>query len=267
MTEKELRTKVANTIGAWIGAKQGGPIHKEIIDTYNSHKPLARGYKMGYADAWCAATVSAVAIELGLTDIMPTECGCESMINLYKKLGRWEENDAYTPQVGDVIFYDWADNGVGDCKGTSDHVGICVQVKGGTIEVVEGNKSTTKAVGTRVLGVNARYIRGYGLPDYASKADKAPVKDIVNIKAELIPSVPTAWPYTKMGSQGIRVEDLQKCLNFLGYKGKDGRILTVDGIAGTNTIYALRSFQRAKGLYVDGIYGPQTKEKMAAALS
>ena len=58
-----------------------------IIDTYNSHKPLARGYAMKYTDAWCATFVSAVSIKCGLTDILPTECSCGEMIALFKKLG------------------------------------------------------------------------------------------------------------------------------------------------------------------------------------
>ena len=61
---------------------------------------------MQYTDAWCATFVSAVAIKLGYTDIMPIECGCNQMITLHKNLGCWKEDDSYTPSAGDVIFYD-----------------------------------------------------------------------------------------------------------------------------------------------------------------
>lgn len=121
-----------------------------------------------YTDAWCATTVSAASIACGLTDIMPTECGCDAMIKLYQNLGRWEENDAYRPSPGDVVFYDWDDNGIGDNRGSSDHVGVVDHVSGNTITIIEGNKSN--AVGTREIQVNGKYIRGYGLPNYASKA-------------------------------------------------------------------------------------------------
>ena len=63
------------------------------------------------------------------------------MINLAKKAGIWVENDAYIPSTGDVILYDWDDNGVGDCTGWSDHVGIVVSVSGSTIKIIEGNKN------------------------------------------------------------------------------------------------------------------------------
>lgn len=168
MTEKQLRQKVVDTAVSYLGCKESDGSHKKIIDIYNGHKPLARGYAVKYTDAWCATYVSAIAILCGITDIMPTECGCGEMIKLYQKLGRWQENDAYTPQAGDVILYDWQDSGSGDNTGSPDHVGIVVSVSGSSIKVIEGNKSN--AVGYRTLAVNGRYIRGYGLPNYASKA-------------------------------------------------------------------------------------------------
>lgn len=52
------------------------------------------------------------------------------LIDLYKKLNCWEENDAYVPSAGDVIMYDWQDSGAGDNTGAPDHVGIVVSVSG-----------------------------------------------------------------------------------------------------------------------------------------
>ena len=68
---------------AWIGKKEANGTHREIIDVYNAHRPLARGYIVKYTDAWCATFVSAVAIKCGLTSIIPTECGCGQMIELF----------------------------------------------------------------------------------------------------------------------------------------------------------------------------------------
>ena len=90
------------------------------------------------------------------------------MVSLFQKAGRWVEDDGYTPSVGDVIFYDWSDSGSGDNTGWPDHVGLVKSVRNGTITVIEGNKDD--AVGYRTLAVNDRYIRGYGIPDYASVA-------------------------------------------------------------------------------------------------
>lgn len=168
MTENELREKVVNTAIKYLGCKESDGSHKKIIDIYNEHKPLARGYKVTYKDAWCATFVSAVSILCELTDIMPTECSCGAMITLYQKLGKWVENDAYVPKIGDILMYDWDDNGVGDNTGAPDHVGIVTKVSGTTITVIEGNKSD--AVAYRTMTVNGKYIRGYCTPDYASKA-------------------------------------------------------------------------------------------------
>ena len=168
MTEKQLREQIVKTAKGWLGCKESDGSHKKIIDVYNAHKPLACGYKVKYTDHWCSTFASAVAIKAGLTDIIPTECGCERHIELFKKLGSWQEDDAYKPSAGDYIFYDWDDNGVGDNKGHSDHVGIVVSVTGSTIKVIEGNMSD--AVGYRNIEVNAKFIRGYGVPKYSSKA-------------------------------------------------------------------------------------------------
>jgi len=168
MTEKQLREKIVKIATGWVGCKESDGSHKKIIDIYNAHKPLAVGYKVKYTDAWCSTFASAVAIEAGLTDIIPTECGCQRHIELFKKLGSWQENENYTPKAGDYIFYDWEDNGVGDNTGYSDHVGIVVSVTNGTMKIVEGNISNS--VGYRNIKVNAKCIRGFGIPKYASKA-------------------------------------------------------------------------------------------------
>ena len=44
MTEKELRQKVVDTAVSYLGCKEANGSHRKIIDLYNSHKPLARGY-------------------------------------------------------------------------------------------------------------------------------------------------------------------------------------------------------------------------------
>lgn len=185
MTEKQLREKAVNTAKAWEGCKESSGTHKQIIDLYNSVKPLPRGYAVKYNDAWCATFVSAVGIKAGLSAIIPRECGCGAMIELYKAAGRWQENDAYVPSAGDVVFYDWQDTGKGDNTGYPDHVGLVCGVTGSTIKVIEGNKND--AVEYRDLQVNGRYIRGYGLPDYASMAtaaEPAPAKKSVSEVAQ-----------------------------------------------------------------------------------
>lgn len=170
MKENELRNYIVNTAKTFLGATEGSAKHLDIVNTYNAIKPLPQGYKLKTTDSWCAATVSAMAAKCGLLDIIPAECSCPRQIALWQKMGRWMENDAYVPKPGDIIYYDWQDSGAGDNTGTPDHVGIVTKVDGNTITVIEGNAADT--VKYRTLAVNGKYIRGYGLPDYASKATK-----------------------------------------------------------------------------------------------
>lgn len=171
MTETEIRQKVVDTASAWLGTKEGTSRHAEILNIYNAQRPLPRGTRMLSTWPWCAAFVSTVSLQCGLRDIMPTECGCPGMVRLYQEIGRWTENDAYTPSPADVVFYDWQDTGYGDNVGQPDHVGIVVGCTDGMITIIEGNCDND--VKLRRIAVNARFIRGYGVPDFASKADGA----------------------------------------------------------------------------------------------
>lgn len=173
MDEHALRFKVVDTARLFIGAKQGSTDHKLIVDTYNSHQPLARGYKLKYTDAWCAGFVSAIAIMTDMTDIIPTEVGAQEQLQKFQKLGEFTEDDAYIPKEGDIVYYDWDDSGYGDNKGRADHVGIVESLGSYSFTVIEGNMTVNgvSQVGRREVDYNGRFIRGFGLPDYASKAD------------------------------------------------------------------------------------------------
>lgn len=255
MTENEIRQKVVTTAKKYIGCKEQGGGHKQFIDKYNSFQPLPRNHRMTYTAAWCATFVSAIAIECGLTDIIPVECGCGYMISAYKKLGRWREDENYTPKAGDVIFYDWDDGkdyAETDDRGAPEHVGIVTAAAGGVISVIEGNKND--AVAFRTVAVNGRYIRGYGLPNYASKATAtAP-----NPK----PKCPYPEPKTliKYGSAGDGVKWAQWHLN------KSGARLKVDGAFGMLTKAAVLKFQKSHGLAVDGLVGSKTRAKLKKAV-
>ena len=155
--------KIIALAQSWIGKNEADGTHAEIIDIYNGHKPLARGYKVKNTDSWCAATISALAIKLGATDIIPTECSCQKMIALCKSKGIFIEGNNRVPNVGDIIFYDWENND------WSDHVGIVEKVSGSTITVIEGNYSNS--VKRRSVAVNDKRICGYAVPKYAAELE------------------------------------------------------------------------------------------------
>lgn len=161
------RAAILEAAAAQLDAEEGSDAHKAIIDTYNAHEPLAQGYKVTYEDNWCATFVSFCAIEAGFTDIIPTECSCQRQIDLWKERKRWEEQDTYLPQPGDIIYYDWDVRTLGDSTGWSDHVGIVVGTHGPFIKVIEGNKDDS--VGYRYIIRWDPRIRGYGLPNYTEE--------------------------------------------------------------------------------------------------
>lgn len=274
MTELELRKRVVETANKYYGCKESDGSHKVIIDGYNAHTPLARNYKMKYTGAWCATFVSFISIQCDLTDIMPTECSCGKMIALYQKLGRWKEDDSYKPQIGDIIMYDWDDTGVGDDTGWPEHVGIITVVSGNDFKVIEGNKKN--AVGYRTMKVNGKNIRGYCLPDYASKADGVPaapasngaskttdrdysvnrfVMDVQSATGSKVDGI--AGPETIHNTPTISaaknrkhavVKYVQRRLAALGY----AQVGKADGIAGPKFTAALKAFQKDNDCVVDG---------------
>lgn len=251
MNENELRQKFTGAAISYIGVQEGSSRHKYIVDTYNKIKPLPVNYVLKHTDSWCAAFVSFIAKECGLLDIIPAECSCPRQIELWKKLGRWIENDAYVPKVGMIIYYDWQDSGIGDNKGVSDHVGIVVNVSGNNIKVVEGNYKD--AVTYRTLVVNGKNIRGYGDPNYTSKATK---KETVVAKESVCE---VEVKVLKKGSKGSSVKALQILLIGYGYScGKSG----VDGDFQGDTLAAVKKYQKSKKLDPDGVVGRLTWAKL-----
>ena len=251
MTESQIRQKVVEAAKAWIGYNEADGSHKQIIDLYNSHKPLARGYKLQYGDAWCAGFVSAVAIKCGLTDIMPTEVGVGNMIDLYRRLGRWKEQDSYVPSPGDVIMYAWGDSGAGDCASGASHVGIVTSCDGKTIWVIEGNKNN--AVGYREIAVNGRYIRGFGLPDYASKATE---EEPVTPAPEEPKKEDTITMELRMLKRGMSGNDVRAAMLLMKDKGYyPDAIPATDKLFGPKMDAGVRKMQAEHNLGVDGIIG------------
>ncbi len=230
----KLASAVLDQAREWIGCNEAAGTHKQIIDLYNSHKPLARGYAVRYTDAWCATFVSAVAIKCGMTDIIPTECGCGQMIQLFRELGEWDERDNRTPEPGDVIFYDWDDSGIGDNTGWPDHVGFVERVNGGNIVVIEGNYSDS--VKRRTLAVNGKYIRGYGVPKYdrAQEPEQATQgsKTVEEVAKEVIAG---AWGSgddrkNRLSAAGYDYFQVQTAVNAL-LAGKETATKSVDEVA------------------------------------
>lgn len=163
--EARRRLSLVSAAEAWLGAGEADESHQEIIDLYNTQEALPMDYVVQYTDSWCATFVSAAAMKAGLTDIIPTECGCQRQIGLMQEMGIWQERDTYLPLPGDIIFYAWDDDTRGDCTGWADHVGIVVGTCWPFVKVIEGNKDDM--VDYRIVSIWNGTIRGYAVPDYS----------------------------------------------------------------------------------------------------
>lgn len=257
----------------WLGRKESDGSFKEIINVYNGHKPLARGVAVQYTNEWCATFVSSVAIMCNATDIMPTECGCERMIELYKKIGCYIENENRTPNVGDIIFYDWQDGknyATTDNQGWSDHVGIVEKVEGKNITIIEGNYNSS--VARRTLEVNGKYIRGYAVPKYDAEPKAEPVKKgnskVLEWQKAAIADGYTFPKYGADGQWGSECENVAKKAIVKKRIVYMNRNLTkivqkavgaeADGKFGSKTKEAVIAYQKKHGLVADGAVGINT---------
>ena len=110
---------------------------------------------------WCAIFVSWCANQCGYIEsgIIPKFSNCQNEgISWFKVCGLWKDKN-HTAQAGDIIFFDWENDG------HSDHVGIVEKVENGTVYTIEGNSSGDTCRQCE-YAVNNGVILGYGTPMY-----------------------------------------------------------------------------------------------------
>lgn len=95
---------------------------------------------------------------------------------------------------------------------------------------------------------------GVDMNTYFGVTTTAPKAESKGFKIELI--------ILRQGSNDEQVATVQRLLNALGYKGKDGNKLKVDKMFGANTAYAVELFQEHENLEKDCIVGPKTWEHL-----
>ena len=105
---------------------------------------------------WCACFVSWCANECGYIEsgVMPNFSWCEYGVNWFKERDRWLAPGS-TPAPGDIIFFDWNNNG------EPDHVGIVERVEDGFVYTIEGNSGD--AIRQNKYVHSSSVIIGYGL--------------------------------------------------------------------------------------------------------
>lgn len=153
-----------NSILYGIGAGDGEIVAVALSQVGNvGGQPYWSWYGFSYRVDWCAIFVSWCANECGYIDagVIPKFAGCVQGSRWFKDRGQWQDRD-YTPNPGDIIFFDWDNPGgfSGPQDGVPDHVGIVERVENGRVYTIEGNSGDKCC--QRSYPVEYYEIYGYG---------------------------------------------------------------------------------------------------------
>ena len=152
-----------NTALKYLGLNVQGKL--ALMDYYNSKVyPLInikRKYKIQPNDNWCAMFCSVIAHKCNVKNF-PYEVSVYYMTQLAKKSGHFT-NDHNEVTAGDLIIYDWKDDG------TLNHVGIITEITPTHFKVIEGNYNNT--VGLRTVKRNNREVYGFIKVEQKASAD------------------------------------------------------------------------------------------------
>lgn len=159
--------------------------------------------------------------------------------------------DAMIEKCYDVTT-DFSKIKVGEALWTNGHIGVYIG-NGLAVECTPAwkNKVQITAVNVAKPGYNTRKWKKHGKLPYIEYANTTEVKseEVCNVDVKVL----------KKGSKGDSVKALQTLLIGYGHScGSKG----VDGDFGPSTDKAVRAYQKAKGLEVDGSVGPATWGKL-----
>ena len=105
---------------------------------------------------WCGSFVNWCANEVGLKipNCVSTKAGAEA----FMKKGQWEKAEEAIPLPGDIVFFDFPNDGVDRIS----HIGIVVKDNGdGTVTCIEGNTAPDKKGDQRNGGQVCLKVRAY----------------------------------------------------------------------------------------------------------
>ena len=105
---------------------------------------------------WCGSFVMWCANEAGVKvpNTVYTPAGAAAFV----KVGTWQKAEEATPQPGDIVYFDFPNDGVDRIS----HVGIVIKDNGdGTVTTVEGNTASDKKGNQRNGGECCLKVRAY----------------------------------------------------------------------------------------------------------
>ena len=112
-------------------------------------------------EEWCAFFVSYCLYYAQVpSSVIPRYGNCQRWVDALSGIGLYESSKTAQPRYGDIIFFDWQNDG------HVDHVGIYISTdEDGTVHTLEGNHN--KGVGFNTFKPGDTRIVGYGLVNYA----------------------------------------------------------------------------------------------------
>ena len=116
-------------------------------------------YGFDSREEWCACFVSWCAEQCGYLEsgVIPKFSLCSDGVDWFQARRQFQDA-SYVPAAGDIIFFDWENDG------TIDHVGIVESVTNGVVNTIEGNSGDICARRSYSMGSDSIY--GYGVPAY-----------------------------------------------------------------------------------------------------
>ena len=209
----------------WLGAQRGDGRYEEMLAWFNKNK---QGYKADTENC-CEFTVACALKAIGLDQ---TYIPVINYANGQARL--WKNGLSQKPVPGALAYFDYKDG-----HGIS-HVEIVTEVTDTEIKTINGNQNHKVVEMSRKK--TYKYFAGFGIPQWP--------KEEVNM---------TEWQKAaagqvelKKGMNGTLVLWMQKYLKEQGYY-QNG---TLDAKFGNYMKESVKQWQRANGLYADGIVGP-----------
>ena len=166
-------------------------------------------YGIPYGD-WCAMFVSFCLHYAGISDKeYPYDCGTTTWVRNLEDRGLFSPASEYSPMPGDLVFFDWEQDGL------TDHVGLVygVDENDNYLLTIEGNH--TRTVQTFEYALTDPQIMGYGILKYVEmpeeeEPEEAETSELTENEKPDIPQDNTEAPAAAHGKASVGMEKEEK---------------------------------------------------------
>lgn len=212
---------------------------------------------------WCVTFIQWIFTQLKASSMLYTKTANVGIqAQAFEKKGKLVRSNY---KSGDLVIFSWSGDKSTWISGvkTLDHIGIIEKVNAdGTYTTIEGNTGSSNNGEVMRRTRYAYQISCCLRPDYKAEETTKPKIKFSTYKIKMS----KIWNGSTT-NKPEQVKTLQYLLKAKGYKGADGKALTVDGIFGNNTEYALKQFEKDNGLDKSGVSGVCERAKWSKLLS